>query len=53
MAWLVTGAAGFIGSNLSAYLLEQGRDVVGIDNFFSGKRGNIARLASSKRFRFV
>ena len=39
--WLVTGAAGFIGSNLAQTLLELGQDVVGLDNFSTGKRENL------------
>jgi len=39
--WLVTGAAGFIGSNLAAELLELGQNVVGLDNFSTGKRANV------------
>lgn len=38
--WLVTGVAGFIGSNLAAKLLELGQQVVGLDNFSTGKRAN-------------
>jgi len=39
--WLVTGAAGFIGSNLAQALLELGQQVVGLDNFSTGKRANL------------
>jgi UDP-N-acetylglucosamine/UDP-N-acetyl-alpha-D-glucosaminouronate 4-epimerase len=39
--WLVTGVAGFIGSNLAVKLLELGQVVVGLDNFSTGKRHNI------------
>jgi UDP-N-acetylglucosamine 4-epimerase len=39
--WLVTGAAGFIGSNLVETLLALGQDVVGLDNFSTGKRENV------------
>ena len=39
--WLVTGAAGFIGSNLVQELLRLGQDVVGLDNFSTGKRENV------------
>jgi UDP-N-acetylglucosamine 4-epimerase len=46
--WLVTGAAGFIGSNLAQKLLELGQDVVGLDNFSTGKRENL-----DERIRFI
>src|SRR4051812_10724862 len=39
--WLVTGAAGFIGSNITKTLLELGQHVVGLDNFSSGYQRNI------------
>ncbi len=39
--WLVTGVAGFIGSNLAVKLLELGQTVVGLDNFSTGKRHNV------------
>lgn len=42
--WFITGAAGFIGSNLSERLLESGDRVVGLDNFMTGKRENVDRL---------
>ncbi|GJE11590.1 Bifunctional polymyxin resistance protein ArnA [Methylobacterium longum] len=41
---LVTGGAGFIGSHLCERLLAQGRDVLCLDNFFRGRRRNIAHL---------
>ena len=39
--WLVTGAAGFIGSNLAQKLLALDQNVVGLDNFSTGKRDNV------------
>jgi UDP-N-acetylglucosamine 4-epimerase len=53
--WFVTGAAGFIGSNLCAHLLDQGDEVVGFDNFATGAQANIDRLAAKggRNFRFV
>jgi UDP-glucuronate decarboxylase len=47
---LVTGGAGFIGSHLCERLLEQGCDVLCVDNFFTGTKDNIAQLAGNPRF---
>jgi UDP-N-acetylglucosamine/UDP-N-acetylgalactosamine 4-epimerase len=43
--WLVTGVAGFIGSNLLETLLKLGQTVVGLDNFATGHRHNLDRGA--------
>src|SRR3954447_26449855 len=54
--WLVTGAAGFIGSNLVQELLSLGQHVVGLDNFSTGHQSNIDDVASTEgggSFRFV
>lgn len=45
--WLVTGAAGFIGSNLVEALLKLEQNVVGLDNFATGKRGIWPRCGGS------
>lgn len=45
--WLVTGAAGFIGSNLVEFLLKQNQRVIGVDNFSTGYRHNIEQIAAS------
>jgi dTDP-glucose 4,6-dehydratase len=47
---LITGAAGFLGSHLSDRFLADGHTVVGLDNFITGHRENIAHLMGSDRF---
>ena len=54
MRILITGAAGFLGSHLTDLLLGQGHDVVGADNFITGKGENIAHLRGvNPRYTFV
>lgn len=50
---LITGAAGFIGSNLAARLLELGHNVIGIDNLSYGFERNIANFRNNPKFQFV
>ncbi|GJD75744.1 UDP-glucuronic acid decarboxylase family protein [Methylobacterium goesingense] len=50
---LVTGGAGFLGSHLCERLLEQGHEVLCVDNLFTGSRRNIARLLGDARFEFM
>lgn len=50
---LVTGGAGFIGSHLCTRLVEQGHDVVCLDNFFTGRKKNVVHLMDSKNFELV
>jgi UDP-glucuronate decarboxylase len=47
---LVTGGAGFLGSHLCDRLLEQGHDVLCVDNYFTGTKANIAHLRGHPRF---
>jgi len=47
---LVTGGAGFLGSHLCEKLLEEGHEVLCVDNFYTGRRTNIAHLLSSSMF---
>jgi UDP-N-acetylglucosamine 4-epimerase len=57
--WLITGVAGFIGSNLLETLLRLDQNVVGLDNFITGNQGNLQTARSLvsasqwARFRFV
>lgn len=56
--WLVTGAAGFIGSNLVETLLKLGQNVVGLDNFATGHQKNLDEVSelvgkSWENFRFI
>lgn len=50
---LVTGGAGFIGTHLCRRLIEEGREVLCVDNFFTGTRGNIAELIGHKSFELL
>jgi UDP-glucuronate decarboxylase len=50
---LVTGGAGFLGSHLCERLLEEGANVICIDNFFSGARRNIEHLIGHKHFELI
>jgi len=53
MRVLVTGGAGFIGSHLCERLLADGHDVLCLDNFFTGRRVNIAKLLDDHRFELI
>ncbi len=50
---LVTGGAGFIGSFLCERLLESGAEVLCVDNFFTGRRSNVAHLLDNPRFEIM
>jgi nucleoside-diphosphate-sugar epimerase len=49
---LVTGVAGFVGSNLAETLLERGYEVRGVDNFTTGREGNLTPLQDEPDFEF-
>ena len=53
MRILISGGAGFLASHLTDLLLGQGHEVVGVDNFITGKRENIAHLAGNARYTFI
>lgn len=50
---VVTGGAGFIGSHLCEKLLEQGNDVICVDNLFTGRKENIRHLMDNHYFEFI
>jgi len=50
---LVTGGAGFIGSNICKWLLSNGNEVRCLDNFATGKRENVAPLLSNEKFTLI
>lgn len=50
---LVTGGAGFLGSHLCELLLNQGNDVLCVDNFFTGSKQNVAHLMSNPYFEIM
>jgi UDP-glucuronate decarboxylase len=50
---MVTGGAGFLGSHLCERLIEQGHDVLCIDNFYTGTKHNVAHLMHNPRFELM
>jgi len=50
---LIAGAAGFIGSHLAKELIDQGHEVIGVDNFCTGLRKNLENLMENASFTFV
>ncbi len=53
MRILITGGAGFLGSHLSDRLLDDGHEVICLDNLFTGRKQNIAHLIDNPNFEFV
>ena len=50
---LVTGGAGFIGSFLCDRLINEGHEVIVIDNFFTGKKTNLLQLQDNPNFELI
>ena len=50
---LITGGAGFIGSNLCEHFLNKGYDVVCLDNYATGHRKNIEHLFTNSNFQLI
>jgi dTDP-glucose 4,6-dehydratase len=53
MRILLTGAAGFLGSHLTNRLIAEGHEVIGLDNFITGNKDNLAHLAGNQNFSFI
>ena len=53
MRILVTGGAGFIGSHLCERLLIEGDEIICLDNFFTGRKANVAHLLDNKKFELI
>ena len=53
MRILVTGGAGFLGSHMSELLLDDGFDVIAVDNFYTGKKINLEHLETNPRFELI
>lgn len=50
---LVTGGAGFVGSHLCTFLVERGDHVICLDNFFTGRKANVAHLLDKPNFEMI
>ncbi len=53
MRILITGGAGFLGSHLSDRLIEQGHEVIVVDNFFTGSKKNVEHVIGNPRFELI
>ena len=50
---LVTGGAGFLGSHLCERLVEDGQDVICLDNFFTSQKSNVSQLLDRPNFELI
>ena len=50
---LVTGGAGFLGSNLCDKLIQEGNEVICVDNLYTGSKENIRHLLTHPNFEFI
>ena len=50
---LITGGAGFLGSHLSEKLLNQGNEVISVDNYFTGSKKNVVDLLDNPKFEII
>jgi UDP-glucuronate decarboxylase len=53
MRILVTGAAGFLGSHFAEKYLNEGHEIIAVDNFYTGKKQNISNLISNPNFELI
>ena len=53
MRILISGAAGFLGSNLTDLVLAHDHEVIGVDNFITGKEANVAHLRANPKYTFI
>lgn len=53
MRILITGGAGFLGSHLCERLLAEGHEIICLDNFFTGRKTNVAHLIDNTRFELI